>query len=162
MVKYQRKNLYNLTKRSKESLVLSGEDEESCLDSLGLIHGKSGFSYKMAKPKLLFIIFLSFVSCSLVLAFQLLSSDSLLRKCFFSCWVSPKMEAFFVFLGVYCFAVVCFADSFGFNRGTLDSQICSSVPNGEFLDYQFFLYVNVCSGCVCKKDSFLFISELLH
>ncbi|KAI3471613.1 hypothetical protein Pfo_028263 [Paulownia fortunei] len=106
MVKYQRKNLYSQWKKSKDYMV--DEDEESGLDPFGLICGNSAYSNKIAKPKFLYFIFLSLVSCSFILAPLFLSSDSNFSLLY----------------------------SFGANKEGLGSEtdvngfLCSSVPNG--------------------------------
>ncbi|PIN16065.1 protein O-GlcNAc transferase [Handroanthus impetiginosus] len=106
MVKYQRKNLYGQWKKSKDFMV--DEDEESSLNPFGLICGNSVSSYKRAKPKFLYIVFLSLLSCSLLLA--------------------PLFLSFHTNFSLLC--------SFGANKEGLGSEnagngfLCSSVPNG--------------------------------
>ncbi|KAL3632491.1 hypothetical protein CASFOL_025475 [Castilleja foliolosa] len=67
MLKYQRKDLYFQWKKSKQNLV--EEDEGSFgLDPFGIICKNSVFSRKIAKPKILYFIFLFLTCCCLVLA----------------------------------------------------------------------------------------------
>ncbi|KAL3819779.1 hypothetical protein ACJIZ3_005684 [Penstemon smallii] len=100
MVKYQRKNLYTHFKKSKDYMV--DEDEESILDPFGLICGNSVFSSKRSKPKILYIIFLCLVSCSLILTLQFFFSNSNFSLLY----------------------------SFGFDKDDVNGPLCSSVPNG--------------------------------
>uniref|UniRef100_A0A5B6ZF06 Glycosyltransferase 61 catalytic domain-containing protein n=1 Tax=Davidia involucrata TaxID=16924 RepID=A0A5B6ZF06_DAVIN len=67
MVHYQR---YHQFKKGEEAVV---EDEES--HTLGLVCGNSGYN-KRTRPKLLSFLFLSLLSCSLILAPQLLNFPS--------------------------------------------------------------------------------------
>lgn len=76
MVKYQKKGLQNQWRKSKEYNILD-EDEELGLDPFGLICGNSSYSsYKRFKPKFLYFVFISLVSCCLVLAPMFLSVSS--------------------------------------------------------------------------------------
>ncbi|KAL7097867.1 hypothetical protein ACP275_10G170600 [Erythranthe tilingii] len=102
MVKYQRKNMYTQFKKSKEYMV--DEDEEPGPTRFGLICGNNGyFNRRGANPKFLCFVFLSLVSCSLILAPLFLSCDSNF-----------------------------ILHSFGPNREGLgpETDVCSSVPNG--------------------------------
>ncbi|KAH6779691.1 Glycosyltransferase family 61 protein [Perilla frutescens var. hirtella] len=75
MVKYQKKNMYSQWRKSKEYIF--DEDEELGLDHFGLICGNSSYvNNKRFKPKFLYIVFISLVSCSLVLVPLLLSLSS--------------------------------------------------------------------------------------
>lgn len=132
MVKYQRYNLYNHWKKNKEHVV--HDDEESYLRS---ICGNSGYCNKKPSPKLLYFTVLSLISCSLILAPQILSSNSN-----FSVFCKPYFLFFLGFffviilLSLFIVFVLCgLADPFRFDDEGLGSEpdgngLCSSVPNG--------------------------------
>lgn len=82
MVKYQRKNPYTQWKKSREQHMVD-EDEELGLDPLGLICGNSAHANKRASPKFLCFVFLSLLSCTLILSPLFLPSDSNFLLCKF-------------------------------------------------------------------------------
>nr|GMD03953.1 EGF domain-specific O-linked N-acetylglucosamine transferase-like [Ipomoea batatas]GMD47978.1 EGF domain-specific O-linked N-acetylglucosamine transferase-like [Ipomoea batatas]GME08633.1 EGF domain-specific O-linked N-acetylglucosamine transferase-like [Ipomoea batatas] len=104
MVHYQRNHV--LVK--KGGMVDGDEEDESHHHLLGLVWGNSGYN-KRAKPNLLFILFLSLLSCSFIFAPHLFSASP------------PTFSLLY---------------SFGFEGEGLASEIdlyaslCSSVPNG--------------------------------
>ncbi|CAI9782805.1 unnamed protein product [Fraxinus pennsylvanica] len=122
MVKYQRYNLYNHWKKNKEYMV--DDDEESYFHS---ICGNSGYCNKKPSPKLLYFIIISLLSCSLILAPQILSSNS-------------------NFLLFY---------PFGFDDEGLGSEpdrngfLCSSVPNGTLCCDRSSIRSDI---CIMKGD----------
>lgn len=122
MVKYQRYNLYNHWKKNKEYMV--DDDEESNFHS---ICGNSGYCNKKPSPKLLYFIILSLLSCSLILAPQILSSTS-------------NFSLFY---------------PFGFDDEGLGSEpdgngfLCSSVPNGTICCDRSSIRSDI---CIMKGD----------
>lgn len=128
--------MYSQWKKSKDYMV--DEDEELGLDPFGLICGNSAYSNKRIKPKFLYFIFFSLVSCSLVLAPLLLSfgsNFSLLCKSFFLIVSWIKCFSSLIY-GCLLFFFCCFADSAGADKEGLGSEtdvngfLCSSVPSG--------------------------------
>ncbi|KAL2480669.1 Glycosyltransferase family 61 protein [Abeliophyllum distichum] len=125
MVKYLRYNLYNHWKKRKEYVV--DDDEDSYFHSFGAICGNSGYSNKKPNPKILYFILLSLISCCLILAPQILSSNS-------------------TFSLLYPFGV----DDEGLGSVTDGNAfLCSSVPNGTICCDRSSIRSDI---CIMKGD----------